>query len=447
MMSGGLATAVSSRFGALLVYLWFALFRPQEWMWIDISSLRLSLVLGLLLVGPSLFSGILPNLTHPLSLGSLAFLLLGVLAQVNAVRPDIGWQWLDFLGRLVLVSLFLVTMVNSKRRFVLTVAVISGSLGYFTSKAGLASFLSGGIQFGEGLAGAFGDNNGYGLGTAMIIPFLLAAGQNLSREGGKEAWVRKGFLAAVPLSALTVVATNSRGAFLALAVGTLTWILLQKRKVAALVGLTLLLLIAVPFIPTQAGYGDRLGSITTYDETGDGSALGRIHFWNVATDIARAHPLGIGLQNFQFVYDDFDFSGGAYGAGRAVHSSHFQVLAETGFAGAVVWIALFAYASFVCLRTRRRALTSGCSPDDERFLFTMSNALLASMSSFLVGGAFLALALNDLTWLTFGLISALDRLSAKLLASPATVPVEIAPAFRATAAAAAGVDAGNRLHA
>ena len=128
LMSGGLVAAVSSRFGALLVYLWFALFRPAEWVWFDITSLRLSLVLGLLLVVPSLATGILPNLTHPLSLGSIAFLLTGIIAQSNAVRPDVGWMWLDFLGRLVAVSLFLVTLVNSKRRFTLTICVIAGSL-------------------------------------------------------------------------------------------------------------------------------------------------------------------------------------------------------------------------------------------------------------------------------------------------------------------------------
>jgi hypothetical protein len=41
----------------------------------------------------------------------------------------------------------------------------------------------------------------------------------------------------------------------------------------------------------------------------------------------------------------------------------------------------------------------------------MSNALIASMVGFLIGGAFLSAALNDITWLTFGLIASLDRVS------------------------------------
>jgi hypothetical protein len=36
---------------------------------------------------------------------------------------------------------------------------------------------------------------------------------------------------------------------------------------------------------------------------------------------------------------------------------------------------------------------------------------MVSMVGFMVGGSFLALALNDLTWLTFALLAALDRWS------------------------------------
>jgi hypothetical protein len=46
-------------------------------------------------------------------------------------------------------------------------------------------------------------------------------------------------------------------------------------------------------------------------------------------------------------------------------------------------------------------------------LFTSAaNALIAAMAAFLVGGSFVAMALNDLTWLTFALVAALDRVSA-----------------------------------
>ena len=66
--------AAFSWFAALLLYLWYALFRPQEFTWIDFSALHVSFVLGILLVIPSLLSGILPNLSHPLSVSAILFL-------------------------------------------------------------------------------------------------------------------------------------------------------------------------------------------------------------------------------------------------------------------------------------------------------------------------------------------------------------------------------------
>jgi probable O-glycosylation ligase (exosortase A-associated) len=435
IMTVGVGAGVYSRFAALLLYLWFALFRPQEWLWVDIAQLRLSLVLGLLLVVPALLSGILPNITHPLCIGSLAFLASGLLAQPGAVNPAMGWQWLDFLARLILVCLLLVKMTNTKRRFVLAVAVIAGSFGYHPAKAGLASLLSGGVQFYAGLGGAFSDNNGYALGTVMIMPLLLGAAQNLSKHGLFERWVRLAFFASVPLSAYTVVSLFSRGGFLALAAACLTWVVLQRRRFLSVSAFVLVIAAVLLVVPLRQGYTQRLETIRIYNDVQDRSALGRLHFWAVAMEMAKQHPLGIGVWNYQSAYDSYDWSAGEYGRARSVHSSHFQVLAEMGLPGTIIWVGMFALAFRIAWRTKKSAFKSQLGEADRHFLFTMSNALIASMVAFLIGGSFVALALNDLTWLTFGLLAALDRLSVRLLAGEATEGGEVEPPATALAKA------------
>src|SRR5687768_16577228 len=105
----GFAAALRSRFAAFLLYEWFALFRPQEWSWFDIRSLRLSLLLGIVLVVPAFATGILPNVSHPLSVGAWLFLLWAGIAQFTAVNPAVGWIWLDYLARLIVVCLLGVT--------------------------------------------------------------------------------------------------------------------------------------------------------------------------------------------------------------------------------------------------------------------------------------------------------------------------------------------------
>jgi putative inorganic carbon (HCO3(-)) transporter len=430
IMVPGVFIALFNRFFALQLYLWFALFRPQEWLWVDISQLRLSLVLGLILLVPALATGILPNFTHPLSIGALLFVLSSLLAQLGAIDPATGWFWIDYLVRLVVVCLLSVTLITTPRRFIVVLAVIALSFGFHSSKAGLASLLLGGVQFSDGLAGSFIDNNGYALGCAMVMPLLVATGQNLSLLLGgvpERRWFPLPFYLAAGLTAFTVVSLFSRAGFLALGAVVAIFVLLQRRRLVAIGLLCVMALVTFLFVPMPKGYLDRIQTIKTYRDIEEISALSRLHFWRVAVDMARDRPLGVGLSNFEAAYNRYDTSGGKFGPRRAAHSSHFEVLAETGFFGAATYVGLFCYALFIGFRIRTRSRSPGLSPFLSRFFFTSANALIVSMVAFLVGGAFISLALNDLTWLTFALVASLDRLSLKQWADTGT------PADQATA--------------
>ena len=437
IISVGVIAGLWSRFYALLLYVWFALFRPDQWVWIDISSFRPSLMLGLLLVISALLSGYLPNTRHPISIGMLVFLLSGFLGQIDAVNQDTGWTWLQYMARLLVVCLYFVTLLKTRTEFLLMVAVIGTSFGFHAAKAGLASILGGGVRFHDGMVGAFVDNNGYALGAVMIMPFLVAAGQNIQNR-----WIRLALYSWVPLSMMLVVSTFSRGGALALIASLLVYIWLQRKKTMALIGLGVFATLAIAVVPMPQGYFERVQTIQTYEEIGEGSALARLHFWRVAMDMTMSQPLGIGLRNFEATYDLYDTSGGQYGRRRQVHSSHFEVAAGNGWIGTITWVWLFGYSLAICRRIRARSRDQRLVVENQRFLFTMANCLIVSMSGFVVGGAFIALALNDLTWMTFGLVAALDNLSIAMLAEarePAeseTVPVYGRTAVASMAAAA-----------
>ena len=420
----GFYASLRSRYAALLMYLWFALFRPQEWIWVDITSLRLSLVLGLVLLGPALLAGQFPNVTHPLSIGMILFFCSEVLSQLTAVRVDVGWQWVDFTVRLFIACMLLVTITNTPMRLVGVVAVIGGSLGFHAAKAGLAYALGGGTRFADGLAGAFVDNNGYALGTVMIMPLLIVTAQNLDLvyQGRYLIWLRRGWFIAAPLCMFAVVGTYSRGGFLALAAATLTFVLLQRRRMPALIGLSTALLLLAIFVPIPQSYLDRMQTIRTYDEIGEDSALSRQHFWAVGLQMGLENPLGVGIRQYESAYDAYDWSYGRYGGRRSVHSSHVQVFAELGTPGAIVWVGMFAYATLLCFRVRARSEDESLPAPMQRFLFTAANGLLVSMVGFAIGGSFIALALNDLTWLTFGMVAALDRISLQQTPAVARMP-------------------------
>jgi probable O-glycosylation ligase (exosortase A-associated) len=429
----GLFAAVASRFLALVVYVWFAIFRPQDWMWIDIGSLRLSLVLGVLVGVPRPWMASLrnplrsldlgeapwPNVTHPLSIGCVLLMAMALVAQINAIDSATGWLWIDYLWRVLLISLFAVGLITTTKRLTLVLAIAAGSVGFHSGIAGVMALVSGGARYNNGIGGTFSDNNAYALAIVMTIYLAVAAIQNSS-----ERWIRWGMAVTLPGSLITLVCTYSRGGFLAMAASGFVFLILQRRRAMWFSLLAPFVLVGVLFIPKD--YTERLQTIKTYEEIGEDSALSRIHFWNVAIRMVGEHPLGIGLKNYESAYDRFDFSSGRYGHNRAVHSSYFQVLAELGYFGLFLFLAMFAGSFWIAFRVRRLVKQGKLPESDRHFFFTTSNALIASMAGFLVGGTFLSMAINDLTWLIFAVVAALDRLSRQAVLAAASAPSAVA---------------------
>src|SRR5204863_3431492 len=92
----GCGFALTSTLYALLLYLWIAYFRPEQWVWDStfIESLRLSYVAGLGAVIATAFSG--TRLRFDLRIALLGlFLLQSWLSATFAIHPDYAWPfWL-----------------------------------------------------------------------------------------------------------------------------------------------------------------------------------------------------------------------------------------------------------------------------------------------------------------------------------------------------------------
>jgi putative inorganic carbon (hco3(-)) transporter len=413
LLAMGVTVGFFSRFAALLTYLWFALFRPQEYVWFDISNLHLSLVLGLLLVIPALVTGILPNLSHPISIGSILYLAIAASSYFGAVNQNECLYWLDLLSKLVLVCLFFTRLVDTPRRFAIATAVIAASFSFYSAKAGLAYLIMGGARFMAGTAGAFSDSNAYALGIVMIIPLLWLSALLLKGTSVASKVIRIGFLAAIPLSVMAIIGTFSRGAIIGFLAMGCTFIAVRRSHIRlALVACSLLG--AASFLPIPAGYAERILTIKSYREVEDTSSLSRLHFWQVAYRMVQDRPLGVGLKNFESAYDTYDFKNGEFGHARAVHNSHLEVLADLGYPGAAIWVLLFLLSFAYYIKIRRRSCEPGLSSEHKNFLSASAAALISSQAGFLVGGMFIAMSLNDLTWLCFAMFACLDLISRKI---------------------------------
>jgi probable O-glycosylation ligase (exosortase A-associated) len=410
IVGAGLLLSMRSRFAALLLYLWFALFRPQEWTWGAIDSLRLSLVTGLALIVPALVTGVWPNVTHPLSLGSLALLGTALVAQLAATDPAAGWEALHPLAVSIVVALLMVRLIDTRDRFMTVLMVMAGSIGFYAAKFGVGYLIRGGVPNLDGIGGAFGGNNEVGVAFARALPLMVVVAQFAPRL--PITWLAA---AAAPLSAVGVISTYSRGSFLALSGAVVAFAALHKRRAVMLSGLAGMGVVALLTVPLPDEYFERLESIGTYERIGEDSALSRLHFWNVALRMAQDYPLGVGLKNYQVNYDQYDFRWGRFGTGRDVHSTHFQALVETGYLGFATYLALVCGAVVFLLRVRSRAAHSALDEGDRRFLLIAANALIASLVAFVVGGTFNSLLINELNWYTFALVAALDRISKQMV--------------------------------
>ena len=167
------------------------------------------------------------------------------------------------------------------------------------------------------------------------------------------------FGASAGLLALGVIMSWSRGAWLSLGVSTLiVAILLPKRWwqsmaiAGSIIGIVGLLWFSGKF---PASIRDRINSSTeelftfndvrAVDITSDNYAVvERLAHWQAALDMARYNPwLGVGIGNYEVVYDDYRLINWDEPLGHA-HNYYLNVLAETGIIGAFcyifMWLAL-----------------------------------------------------------------------------------------------------------
>lgn len=418
----GAAQSMRGPFYGLLFYLWMAYFRPEYWLWYDfVSPLNLSLIVGVFVFASTFLAG------DRIRWGAGPVLMLLFLGQslVSTVLSDtfsysFGY-WQDF-AKSTIISILIVTLVNTEQRLRLTLVIIGVSLGMEAAKQGWAQLVlnPGGQNFNT--HAVLGDNNGVAVGMFMLVAILVALAR--TAEGRKEKLLHR-FLAVGVL--YRAIVTYSRGGFLAGAALGLHYLLRSKRKVAACAAVMLVTLLIVPVLPQQ--FWDRMSTIDDAAEDvegADGSIQGRLHFWEVASVMVEDRPLtGVGHNAYNLHYNAYDFSLGEHGRGRSVHSSWLGVLSELGYPGLVLYLLILGNALRVCRRAQRLAKKHTELENIAAYATAVEAALLVCV----VGGTFVIFQYNEMLWHTLALASVVDNLVRER--------VEVLAGSRAPAAAAA----------
>lgn len=188
-----------------------------------------------------------------------------------------------------------------------------------------------------------------------------------------------------------LILINSRGAFLGAVVGggVFMWSMMfarLKTKNQRVVAIGLIVLgLSGTFSLIDESFLDRMTTMTKVEDE-DASGSHRYRFWLATFDLVKDHPLGVGAFGYELLSQNYVpekfFTNGR--DRKAVHSIWFQALAEIGWIGLTVFIALIASVFRSLSEVKRK-----CVDDKNLPTFYLAQALFSAFAGLLVTSSFI----------------------------------------------------------
>lgn len=390
---GSLPTCFRRPFIGLLMFTLLAYMRVQDLTWGFARFQRWSFYVAVVTLAGFLVSSAHGKRFMSDDMRNWMMVALGLFVGASLIAGGYLTQYdfsiyIDFV-KVLGVAVFTTGVVKNREYLRVLVWVVALSFGFYGVKNGIASIVSGGsLVIIQGPGGMLSDNNDFALALCMGLPMLLNLGLSEPRP-----LMRRVFLATVPLTILTIMATHSRGAFLAVCatVGVLVW---RSRNRVAGFSLAFTILLAGVILAPKS-YIDRLSTIKQYET--EGSARGRLDAWKVAGNMITSNPvLGVGFDKFQRNYKRYDpkatYQDESNEGTRVAHNSYLQIWAECGTPAFLLYLGLIAMSYFDLWRLRREAQAQYYTS----WILNYATMFEASLTAFVVGSFFLNRAHFDL---------------------------------------------------
>jgi O-antigen ligase len=151
----------------------------------------------------------------------------------------------------------------------------------------------------------------------------------------------------------------------------------------------------------------------TISNTDQGTANERMLSWRAGWDMFIDNPLGVGGNNFQFRFPEYqseEFARGMWG--RVAHSLWFTLIPELGIFGILIYFSLLKYNIKDILYVKK------IDPGDDRdllYLKSISAAMLASLAGYFASGTFLSVLYYPHYWYLSAIIVAMTKISGRLI--------------------------------
>lgn len=327
---GGALVSLFSPFVGLLIYICFAILRPEHmWHWsVPAGNYSRIVAIGLLL-GWAFhgFGNWKFGRAGFIVYSFIAFFLWSVLSGLQSNNPAVAWQFIEMLAKILLPFLVGITLVDTVDRLKQLAWVIVLSQGYVAFELNLA-YLSGGgdflVYFRENGFGSM-DNNCVSIGMAAGTGFAFFLG-----IGSSKWWQKLLAFGCTLLMAHTILFSFSRGGMIAMGiVGILAFWLLPKRPIHYLV-FAVLLVIAIRLAGPEVQ--ERFATAFASEDSLDASARSRLELWNDCIDVMSKNPVfGIGPDHWPLIAQEYGWP-----PGKEAHTLWLQFGAELGLVGLLI---------------------------------------------------------------------------------------------------------------
>ncbi len=269
-----------------------------------------------------------------------------------------AFSWWSFLLGLFLFFL-LVRHLSSDRKTFERAAAVMIALALIEAVYGIIQALI--PSLGVLWVGYFDEYMGYARGTfinrnhfagfiEMTWPLMLGAtmamsarGQSLKRELASDRLNRQALMAlGIVVLLLALLLSRSRAGITGGAVGLMTFWFMARPRMRRIARHTRWLTIAA--VGVLCVYGATIGLGPTFERflsIGDGKS--RLDIWRDGLSILKDHPMGIGLHNFETVFEVYNH---AFVSDKKViyaHNDYLQLLIESGWIGFFVLVGGFIY--------------------------------------------------------------------------------------------------------
>jgi probable O-glycosylation ligase (exosortase A-associated) len=329
------------------------------------------------------------------------------------------WVKWKFVSKIMLMTICTIPIINSFARLRYLALTIAGCFGLYVLKSLPFIIYTGGTQRLYGPERSMiADNTDFGLALNMTLPFYFFLAQAETKP-----WVKRLFAFLFVVTIPAILFTYSRGALVGLAVVLAVMFLRARRRILIVPVILVGIVIALYFAP--AAWQDRMNP--NKENAVDASAQSRLYAWAYARALAADFPVtGGGFETFtEELYQRY-WPGEIF-AIYGPHSVYFQVLAEHGFIGLALYLALVLSCFASAWRIGRTARSRG---DQEVALYAQMFQM--SLVGFLISGIFLGLAYFDYFFTIVACIivvgrAAKDRWAVKDRAADAQRTVSLQP--------------------